>query len=141
LSIGASTFTPNAKPFTPAAAKPVVVAKPREPTPPPRDVTVDQFTKWTHTERETNDFKDIIKTLGTRKESEPISMAIFKKIQDLEIGKKHEDFDYVTNKVLIERTIKHMVESKKGNFRQNNNNNKNRDFVWLIPLTNETLAC
>ena len=126
MSIGASTFTPNSKPFMPSAkiAEPV---KPREPTPPPRDVIVDKFTKWTHSERETNDFKEIIKSLGSRKESEPISMDIFKKIQDLEIGKKHADFEYVTNKVLIERSIKHMVESKKGNFRQNNNNNKNRD--------------
>lgn len=126
LSVGASSFTPNAKPFMPRApvAEP---PKPREPTPPPRDAVVEQFKRWTHTERETNDFKEIVKKLATRKESEPISMDIFKQIQNLEIGKKHEDFEYVTNKVLIERSIKQMVESKKGNFRQNNNNNKNRD--------------
>jgi len=84
MTIGASSFTPGAKPFTPSA-KPVPApvvepVKPREPTPPPRDVTVDQFTKWTHTERETNDFKEIISTLKARKESEPISMDIFKQI-------------------------------------------------------------
>lgn len=76
MNITASHFTPNAKPFTPMTSKvpaqasapapaptpaPVVEpVKPRDPTPPPRDVTVDQFARWTHTERETNDFKGII---------------------------------------------------------------------------------
>jgi hypothetical protein len=77
LSVDASSFTPNAKPFMPRApvAEP---PKPREPTPPPRDAVVEQFKRWTHTERETNDFKEIVKKLATRKESEPISMDIFK---------------------------------------------------------------
>jgi len=39
---------------------------------------VDKFTRWTHTERETNDFKEIVKKLATRKFDEPISMDIFK---------------------------------------------------------------
>lgn len=74
-----SSFTPNAKPFTPGAYKaPVEVVKPREPTPPPRDVIADKFKSWNHSERETNDFKDIVKKLGDKKDSEPISMAIFK---------------------------------------------------------------
>jgi len=72
MNVTAGHFTPNAKPFTPMTSKvpaqasapapaPVVEpVKPRDPTPPPRDVTVDQFARWTHTERETNDFKTII---------------------------------------------------------------------------------
>ena len=78
MNANVSAFTPNAKPFTPGGFKPA--EKPREPTPPPRDVVVDKFTKWTHTERETNDFKDIVIKLKDRKPSDPISMDIFKKI-------------------------------------------------------------
>lgn len=54
-------------------------------------------------------------------------MSIFKQIQELEIGKKHEDFDYVTNKGIIDRSIKQMVESKKGPYRQGNKQGGNRD--------------
>jgi hypothetical protein len=43
-------------------------------------MVVEQFKKWGHSERETNDFKDIIKNLGKRKATEPISMNIFKQI-------------------------------------------------------------
>tara|TARA_B110000285_G_C15133671_1_gene625380 strand:+ start:1284 stop:1538 length:255 start_codon:yes stop_codon:yes gene_type:complete len=79
MKLTASAFTPNAKPFTPGGmGKPAPAAKPREPTPPPKDMIVDKFTKWTHTERETNDFKEIVKKLATRKFDEPISMDIFK---------------------------------------------------------------
>ena len=63
LNANVSSFTPNAKPFTPGGFKQAEPAKPREPTPPPRDVVADKFTKWTHTERETNDFKDIVAKL------------------------------------------------------------------------------
>jgi len=128
MSIVSSSFTPNAKPFTPGGFKaPVEVVKPREPTPPPRDVIVDQFAKWTHSERETNDFKDIIKKLAERKSSEPITLDVFKTIQALEIGLKHEDLNFCTNGKMIERSIKHMVESKKGNFRQGGQKGGNRD--------------
>ena len=44
-------------------------------------------------------------------------MDIFLKIRDLEIGKKHDDFHYTINKPKIERDVKVIVESKKGNFR------------------------
>ena len=80
MSVVSSSFTPNAKPFTPGGMKAPEVAKPREPTPPPRDVIVDQFLKWTHSERETNDFKDIIKLLAERKSTEPITLEVFKSI-------------------------------------------------------------
>lgn len=74
MSVGSSSFTPLAKPFTPSAPKP------REPTPPPKDIIADKFKLWKHSERETNDFKDIITKLGSRKDSEPISLEIFKQI-------------------------------------------------------------
>jgi hypothetical protein len=77
MNVGSSSFTPNAKPFTPAAFKAPEPVKPREPSP-PKDIIADKFKKWNHSERETNDFKDIIKKLAERKEGEPISMAIFK---------------------------------------------------------------
>ncbi len=86
LSVNAGAFTPNtkARPFVPttkAAPAPVVEApKPYVAPVPvvPKDVTKDKFERWTHTERETNDFKGIIKTLTGRKLSEPISMDLFK---------------------------------------------------------------
>lgn len=39
MSLGATSFTPNAKPFTPGGgfSKPA----PREPTPPPKDMVVE----------------------------------------------------------------------------------------------------
>ena len=90
MSLGATSFTPNAKPFTPGGFKPA----PREPTPPPKDMVVEQFNKWGHSEREINDFKELVSSLKDRKSSEPISLDVFKIIISLEVGKKNSDFKF-----------------------------------------------
>ena len=69
--------------------------------------------KWGNTKSNHFAFKNIVELLSEIKSDDPIPMKIFLRFRKLEVGKNHEDFDFVTNIVLLGRKIKHTIECKK----------------------------
>ena len=69
--------------------------------------------KWGNTKSNHFSFKNIIELLGENNSDDPIPIKTFVRFWKLQIGKNHEDFDFVTNNVLLDRQIKNIIECKK----------------------------
>ena len=93
----------------------MIVAAPAPPSPAPKDLVADKLKEFKHTENEIKGFKEIMLKLKDIKPDAQISLDVFKQIRKLEVGKRHECFNFVLNEQIIKdvRHVKHMIENKR----------------------------